>query len=464
MRKLLLVVCCLVLLSAHEVSAQQYFNNYQYIIGERAAGMGGAYTAIANDSTALWYNPAGLARISDMHLNISGNTYSYLTTKTEGYWQLPKQGNKSESINMEESDFSVVANTLIFGKKLGDGQAISFGIITPYQDTVLGSMKAKDFIDVKGDTINFQDETALNSKYYLGMIGYGIQAADNLGIGASIGIGYYNAQLKDNYFLHFDYTKNPGTESVQFYQGTYEDTEYTIQAGFGAQMKSDMTIDKNHILGFYVQTPTYRLSGNINAKEVCYNSGCKDKYNNDVTFSWNEQPIKNDPFKQILPGFVSLGYGYEEPDSFNFSLDVVPVFPVSGDGFYKNPIVNVKAGLETYLSDSMIVRAGAFTDFSQKDEVKKSNDDGTDKINYYGGTLSVSLGKHLMETEVKKKGEKGAPTPIKRTLWSTFGIVARYGIGDVKTTMYNKDYAPIPQIKDKSVLNFQAFIAESMSF
>src|SRR6185295_7753187 len=29
--------------------------------GERALGMGGAFVAVANDSTATWWNPAGLA-------------------------------------------------------------------------------------------------------------------------------------------------------------------------------------------------------------------------------------------------------------------------------------------------------------------------------------------------------------------------------------------------------------------
>lgn len=72
-----------ILLFAQQAFAQSY-NNYQYILGERAAGIGGAYIALANDSTALWYNPSGLARISDFSMNVSANTYSYMKTKTPG--------------------------------------------------------------------------------------------------------------------------------------------------------------------------------------------------------------------------------------------------------------------------------------------------------------------------------------------------------------------------------------------
>lgn len=59
------------------------YNNYQYLIGDRAAGFGGAYCTIANDSTALWNNPAGLARIADNKINISANSYSYLTRNSK---------------------------------------------------------------------------------------------------------------------------------------------------------------------------------------------------------------------------------------------------------------------------------------------------------------------------------------------------------------------------------------------
>ncbi len=39
-------------------------------IGARALGLGGAYTSVANDYTALYWNPAGLAAIRKMELNV----------------------------------------------------------------------------------------------------------------------------------------------------------------------------------------------------------------------------------------------------------------------------------------------------------------------------------------------------------------------------------------------------------
>src|SRR5690349_5602333 len=50
-----LVVCSLLLLPAPAIG--QRFDD----IGVRAQGMGGAFVAVADDATATWWNPAGLA-------------------------------------------------------------------------------------------------------------------------------------------------------------------------------------------------------------------------------------------------------------------------------------------------------------------------------------------------------------------------------------------------------------------
>ncbi|HEY2743489.1 MAG TPA: hypothetical protein VGL86_02660, partial [Polyangia bacterium] len=42
------------------------------IVGARAIGMGGAFTAIADDPTAVWYNPAGTALYGDNVFYLGG--------------------------------------------------------------------------------------------------------------------------------------------------------------------------------------------------------------------------------------------------------------------------------------------------------------------------------------------------------------------------------------------------------
>ncbi|HRU38780.1 MAG TPA: hypothetical protein P5511_02795, partial [Candidatus Goldiibacteriota bacterium] len=47
-----------------ETVSEPFFNKYNpFGSGARAIGMGEAFTAIADDATAIYYNPAGLAQL-----------------------------------------------------------------------------------------------------------------------------------------------------------------------------------------------------------------------------------------------------------------------------------------------------------------------------------------------------------------------------------------------------------------
>ncbi len=66
--KKLLLTSAVVVFSIYQLNAQTVFGKYggEFMaigVGGRPLGMGGAYTAIANDVTAGYYNPAGLAQL-----------------------------------------------------------------------------------------------------------------------------------------------------------------------------------------------------------------------------------------------------------------------------------------------------------------------------------------------------------------------------------------------------------------
>ena len=51
------------------------YHNITTLVGEKAAGIGGAYTAISDDPSGMFYNPAGIAFAPDNFVSISANTY-----------------------------------------------------------------------------------------------------------------------------------------------------------------------------------------------------------------------------------------------------------------------------------------------------------------------------------------------------------------------------------------------------
>ncbi|HEY3586082.1 MAG TPA: hypothetical protein VGK85_02970, partial [Myxococcaceae bacterium] len=70
-------VCAVVLLLAGAAArAQGIESNYRpYLVGGRAAGMGGAFTALSDDGSGGYYNPGGLAFVHASSLSFSLNAY-----------------------------------------------------------------------------------------------------------------------------------------------------------------------------------------------------------------------------------------------------------------------------------------------------------------------------------------------------------------------------------------------------
>jgi len=68
----------LLLLAAAGARADE--SNFRpYHVGSRAAGMGGAFTALADDGSGAWYNPGGLAFVEHSQLSIAGSVYGLVS-------------------------------------------------------------------------------------------------------------------------------------------------------------------------------------------------------------------------------------------------------------------------------------------------------------------------------------------------------------------------------------------------
>ena len=57
------------------------YNYMEVVVGEKAAGMGGAFTAVADDATATYYNPAGIIHIPFNSMSASANAMTFKTRK-----------------------------------------------------------------------------------------------------------------------------------------------------------------------------------------------------------------------------------------------------------------------------------------------------------------------------------------------------------------------------------------------
>ena len=98
--------------------------NYQpYVVGERAAGMGGAVAATADGMDACFYNPAGLGHETRDSISVNGTLY--------GIQNYEMEDSAFPGEDMEVSSFVTIPTGLSMVRKLRDGTAAAFSVFVP---------------------------------------------------------------------------------------------------------------------------------------------------------------------------------------------------------------------------------------------------------------------------------------------------------------------------------------------
>jgi hypothetical protein len=69
MKKILITVCIIIL--SYNLQAGRYAGDFMAIgSGVRALGMGGAYSAIADDGSAIYWNASGISQIKEIEFTL----------------------------------------------------------------------------------------------------------------------------------------------------------------------------------------------------------------------------------------------------------------------------------------------------------------------------------------------------------------------------------------------------------
>ena len=71
-------IAALTLFALPTMADEYHYNNI--LVGDRAAGMAGAYTAISDDPSGLFYNPAGIVYAQGSNVSVSANAFHQTVT------------------------------------------------------------------------------------------------------------------------------------------------------------------------------------------------------------------------------------------------------------------------------------------------------------------------------------------------------------------------------------------------
>jgi long-chain fatty acid transport protein len=388
-----------------EAVSLRYFD---VVVGGRAAQMGGAFTALADDATATYYNPAGLVQIETGSFSLSANAFDVQTYTVEDRLF-------GHDITLRSQAFYPTAWGVV--KKVGEFRlALSAVVISN-----LNGSTDNRFQNVEFEGVNFETVIAnrdVQEQIYL----VGPSAAYRLRSGLMVGgtIHYWYGESRE------DQTVFVGNVDpiVQLETLNREDV---VTQGVSAQVGLLGRLSETYSWGLLLRSPTY-LRQEIDSEERSY-------LYDETTGEFNRQSVEDqDTETARRPLGMTIGAAFHPRADVTLALDLT--YSYSTDYTSANrkiefePVVNGALGGEILLTPRVPLRAGLYTNRTAAPELNSEATRQDDHVDYYGVTLGTGYLDDISTLEVGLRyaygtGENKDPTTgeqfdVRATVYTLF--------------------------------------------
>ncbi|MBR6200291.1 MAG: outer membrane protein transport protein [Spirochaetales bacterium] len=423
--KLLLIILGLFICSLSFADENHYINVF---VGDRAAGLGGAYTALADGPEGVFYNPAGLAFSSSQYFSLSANAIQFKML----YYKDVYTKSDNTPFNYMRYSLSFIPNFFGFIQK---AKHFTWAITVSCPDSEFYDQRENatiiDYLDSgKTKPINVPLNVNFNYKNQIYEAGPSIAFLPNkyFAIGMSAFFRYRDIQLINQSVRSFqedaDIGDGKGIRPRDYFETTsnYENQRILgLNFQIGIQV---MPIDKLSI-GYSISTPFDMVDFKTNQSTQMVGMMNSDNYS---VQSWKNS-VTNNTFKAyhlaenglFRPLYIkqALGFCFFINKSILLTLDGYLYIPIQnldingnlvsyqwnkdtnrydtylgmGSTLYNklNVTGNVAMGFECYITPNFPLRLGFFTNFTNSQEIKDGDVNKDDYIHLLGGSFSFGF-------------------------------------------------------------------------
>lgn len=354
-----------------------FANHNSMMLGDRAGGMGGAFTALTSDPAAsAFYNPAGLARLEGSSLSTSVNLFNKYDV------------NYGEHGKIDESVFRINKGSIV-------SIPSASGIFSSFRSFTAGlSIVIPDYQVFGGDV---HREGTDESTF--------LRIDDrSLWIGGAFA---FNTSDEHAFGLTIYYTSQSYSRSLM---NRYPDGADIVV------LNEEKTFSQNsivYILGYYYEfSPNITFGASYRLRSVPV-AGSGNYLRSQIGTVSGAQPIVTDSRLDItteIPEKLALGVAYSRPKDVTYSFDIIRYgtasysdMSVHGDRIQHEEVLNYALGFEKYFEPWLALRLGLFTDESSSPKIPESPDrryqDHVDKFGF-----SANLGLHTTEHTIISLG------------------------------------------------------------
>lgn len=371
MRRNLQGAVAMALLSFAATSGADEFHYNNILIGDRASGMGGAYTAVSDDPGGMYYNPAGIAYSTGKNLSASVNAYSVSNRTYKGV--IGGQDWTRTSSTLLPNFFGIIQPVGKF--KLG----FSYAVPDSNQEDQDQSFK-RDFYTWGASThvINFNNKNDTN----LFGPSAAIQLKDSFSVGATLYVHKRSTEAILNNTIQSDNNVN------HLLSNSYLETEeWGLKPVVGIMWTP---VDKVSI-GVTV-SKTVVLTSDVLSQSTITTNDATVAAANVLIRSNDSLNVSSD--KRKYPYQITAGVAFFPNSSLLLSGDVSYFsafeYQFLGSTNTRKAVINGAVGAEYYINKNWAVRGGLFTDYANTPKIVDDTSEQFEHIDLFGGSLTVS--------------------------------------------------------------------------
>jgi hypothetical protein len=377
-------------------------NRQNYLLGEAPSGMGGAGLALTGDPIAAYMNPAGLAGLYRQGLSLSASAYQI-------HWENYRNVLDLAVIqaDMNSRTFSIFPDSLVYSLPLDANvgpeafhHVIALALVIPDYDKLDAKIDAV-LRDGMGGGFDLKGSYFLEEMTYWAGPAYAVSFGGFLRLGLAAFALVTTSNARSNTGLKFKgpVEDEPGSPEATWYstksfQRSALSVNAVLQLGLQARLwrglEAGLTI-RSQTLG-----PIYAEGEDLMLASLTIEDAAGNPYPGFRPYV-DRIETRASELRFRLPWMLALGLGYTEPGAYRVALDGSYHFPMSRYQHYQGPVVfpedpsglpildleralhpsewrqtlgafNLHAGAEVYLTEKLMLRLGAFTNFSVVDQ------------------------------------------------------------------------------------------------
>ncbi len=382
--------CLWLLLLFASTARADFFNGRNLLVGEKASLLGGAFTALADDATAGYYNPAGLVQAPGFTVSASADVYAFYIL------------NRTERVNAEGARLSlsflrtvILPSTFALSYRLHPRVTLAAHVFSPdrFRLSSINSIDAPVAATALGSDKIYQGLSRSarfdqQSTLYGASAGFVVNDAFSLGVALHYHLAQTSQALASTYFTH---PSEDGT--VRGEQATLSADNEVTSGGLIPSLGVLVRLPAGFRIGASWQCETLMLHSE-NLWQVSFSDAQGQSFETGTTTGDTRYPHR-----------FALGLGWQS-SAVTLSLDLIAYAPLDYDAphevlrtqFAENRHREVahfdaSVGVEVTLSEMFVIRGGLFTNTSSA-----SDQFAEERINLYGGALGLGVRKDGLET------------------------------------------------------------------